>query len=81
MDVHDTPLMPRSLRLMPGMVFTVEPGIYISQDRLDVPPQFRGIGIRIEDDVLITNENKVEVLSSACLKEIADLENLRKIKA
>ncbi|KAM7347723.1 xaa-Pro aminopeptidase 3 isoform 2-T2 [Cochliomyia hominivorax] len=80
MDVHDTPLIPRSIRLLPGMVCTVEPGIYISQDRTDVPEEFRGIGIRIEDDILITNENKVEVLTSTCLKERADLESLRKIK-
>ncbi|TMW47584.1 hypothetical protein DOY81_007329, partial [Sarcophaga bullata] len=80
MDVHDTPLIPRSLRLMPGMVCTVEPGIYIPQDRTDVPEEFRGIGIRIEDDILITNDNKVEVLTSACIKEVEELENLHKIK-
>ncbi|XP_065365229.1 xaa-Pro aminopeptidase 3 isoform X3 [Calliphora vicina] len=80
MDVHDTPLIPRSLRLMPGMICTVEPGIYISQDRTDVPKEFRGIGIRIEDDILITNDNKVEVLTATCIKESTDLENLHKLK-
>lgn len=80
MDVHDTPHMPRSLRLMPGMVFTVEPGIYISKDRTDVPEEFRGIGIRIEDNILITNDNNVEVLTANCYKETNDLENLRNIK-
>uniref|UniRef100_A0A1I8Q9X7 Aminopeptidase P N-terminal domain-containing protein n=2 Tax=Stomoxys calcitrans TaxID=35570 RepID=A0A1I8Q9X7_STOCA len=80
MDVHDTPLMPRSIRLLPGMVCTVEPGVYISKDRTDVPEEFRGIGIRIEDDILINNENKVEVLTSACTKEVHELENLHKMK-
>ena len=80
MDVHDTPLIPRSLRLMPGMVCTVEPGIYIPQNRTDVPEEFRGIGIRVEDDILITNDNKVEVLTAACTKEVEELENLHKIK-
>ncbi|XP_067640634.1 xaa-Pro aminopeptidase 3 [Eurosta solidaginis] len=76
MDVHDTPLMPRSLRLLPGMVCTVEPGIYISQDRQDVPKEFRGIGIRIEDDVLITSDNAVEVLTAECVKEREEIENI-----
>ncbi|XP_073828850.1 xaa-Pro aminopeptidase 3 [Musca autumnalis] len=80
MDVHDTPLMPRTLGLLPGMVCTVEPGIYIPKDRTDVPQEFRGIGIRIEDDILINSDNKVEVLTSACHKEISDLENLHKKK-
>ncbi|XP_061389967.1 xaa-Pro aminopeptidase 3 [Musca vetustissima] len=80
MDVHDTPLMPRSLRLLPGMVCTVEPGVYISKDRTDVPEEFRGIGIRIEDDILINGDNQVEVLTSDCCKEITDIENLHKRK-
>ncbi|XP_037828800.1 xaa-Pro aminopeptidase 3 isoform X1 [Lucilia sericata] len=80
MDVHDTPLIPRSLRLMPGMVCTVEPGIYISPNRDDVPVEFRGIGIRIEDDILITDDNKVEILTSTCIKERTELENLHKLK-
>ncbi|XP_075155591.1 xaa-Pro aminopeptidase 3 isoform X2 [Haematobia irritans] len=81
MDVHDTPQMPRSIRLLPSMVFTVEPGIYIPKDRLDVPEEFRGIGIRIEDDILINDENRIEVLTEKCKKEIIDLENLHKKKS
>lgn len=68
MDVHDTPLMSRNLTLSPGMICTVEPGIYISADRKDVPKEFRGIGIRIEDDVLITSDSSVEVLTQRCEK-------------
>lgn len=76
MDVHDTPHVPRHTRLQPGMVFTVEPGIYIDEKRLDVPPEFRGIGIRIEDDILINEQCKVEVLTSSCVKERRALEKL-----
>lgn len=58
------------------MVCTVEPGIYIGHDREDVPKEFRGIGIRIEDDVLITSDNNVEVLTAECVKERGEIENL-----
>ncbi|SUW62346.1 Xaa-Pro aminopeptidase [Buttiauxella agrestis] len=61
LDVHDVGVygQDRSRVLEPGMVITVEPGLYIAPDA-DVPAQYRGIGIRIEDDILITaggNEN------------------------
>lgn len=75
MDVHDSSLMPRSLHLEPGMIVTVEPGLYINQNRKDVPSEFRGLGIRIEDDVLIT-EDGVQVLSAGCPKEVDQIESL-----
>jgi Xaa-Pro aminopeptidase len=56
-----------------GMVITVEPGIYIPKDMQDVDARFRGIGIRIEDDVLIT-KNGNEVLSRSAPKEIDEIE-------
>lgn len=46
-------------------------GIYIARDRKDVPEEFRGIGIRIEDDVLITSDSSVEVLTENCIKDPA----------
>lgn len=73
MDVHDTPLVSRSNKLIPGNVFTVEPGIYIAHDRHDVPEEFRGLGLRIEDDVLVTPNMKLEVLTSKCVKETSEL--------
>ncbi|XP_055681237.1 xaa-Pro aminopeptidase 3 [Lutzomyia longipalpis] len=76
MDVHDTPTVPRTSSLVPGMVFTVEPGMYISQNRRDVPENFRRLGIRIEDDCVVTPTNTIEVLTSQCAKEVKDLENL-----
>ncbi|KAH8421410.1 hypothetical protein KR009_006339 [Drosophila setifemur] len=81
MDVHDTPHVPRNTRIVPGMVFTVEPGIYIGEDCGDVPPEFRGIGIRIEDDLLVNEQGQVEVLTAACVKEPRELERLCKADA
>lgn len=67
LDVHDCANARdgyRDLDLVPGMVLTVEPGCYFQPDDLTVPEQYRGIGIRIEDDVLIT-ANGHRVLSAA----------------
>ena len=68
MDVHDCAQAKRELYqdgiLEPGMVFTIEPGLYLHKNDLTVPEEFRGIGVRIEDDVLVT-ETGVENLSGA----------------
>ncbi|GIX32886.1 MAG: Xaa-Pro aminopeptidase [Lysobacterales bacterium] len=53
--------------LEPGMVLTIEPGLYIAEDDTTVAPEWRGIGIRIEDDVLVTRRG-AEVLSAALPK-------------
>jgi Xaa-Pro aminopeptidase len=76
MDVHDSGkyrIAQQWRTLEKGMVTTVEPGLYISAEAEQVP--FRNIGIRIEDDVLITQEGP-RVLSSDCPKEIKDLESV-----
>ncbi|XP_057597217.1 xaa-Pro aminopeptidase 3 isoform X3 [Hippopotamus amphibius kiboko] len=75
MDVHDTPDMPRSLSLQPGMVITVEPGIYIPEDDKDAPERFRGLGVRIEDDVVVTEDSPL-ILSADCPKEMNDIEQI-----
>lgn len=77
LDVHDVGGYrhkgePR--RLLPGMVLTVEPGLYIP-DAEDIPEALRGIGIRIEDDVAVTIDGH-EVLSTAVPKRIAEIEAL-----
>ena len=55
------------------MVLTVEPGLYFQLDDLTVPARYRGIGVRIEDDVLIT-ETGVDVLSAAIPRATDDVE-------
>ncbi|XP_070552673.1 xaa-Pro aminopeptidase 3-like [Ptychodera flava] len=76
MDTHDTPRVPRSVNLQPGMVITVEPGVYIPLSDTNAPSEYRGIGIRIEDDVLITKDGTAEILTSQCPKQVKDIENL-----
>ena len=76
MDVHDVGAYsssngPRSLE--PGMVITVEPGLYIHPEDEQAPPEFRGIGIRIEDDIVITREGN-ENLTESIPKRVKDVE-------
>jgi len=83
MDVHDAgpyKVADEWRRLGPGMVMTVEPGLYIAADLEGVDPRYRGIGIRIEDDVLVT-ESGNEVLSSRVPKTIEDIEAMMRSTA
>jgi Xaa-Pro aminopeptidase len=80
LDVHDVgPYYSRDKKegrpLAPGVVITVEPGIYIAADTQNIPEQYLGIGIRIEDDVLITAEGN-RVLTSGAPKQIEEIEEL-----
>jgi Xaa-Pro aminopeptidase len=76
LDVHDVGDYVRdgkARRLVPGMVLTIEPGLYVAADDADAPAELRGVGIRIEDDILVTdlgNEN----LTAAVPKEIDEVE-------
>ncbi len=77
MDVHDVGSYKQDgkwRQLEPGMVLTVEPGLYVAADA-EAPAEYRGIGIRIEDDVLVT-EGGHEILSRGAPKEIDDIERL-----
>ncbi len=80
LDVHDVGAYKqeeKSRLLEPGMGLTVEPGLYIAADCTTVDPRWRGMGIRIEDDVLVT-ETGHEVLSAAVPKTIEAIETLMK---
>jgi Xaa-Pro aminopeptidase len=80
MDVHDVgkyKIGEESRVLEPGMVLTVEPGVYIAEDAEGVEDRYRGIGVRIEDDVLVTADGH-EVLTVAIPKEMGDVEALRR---
>jgi Xaa-Pro aminopeptidase len=77
LDVHDAGDYKRAgewRTLAPGMVLTVEPGLYIRAAD-DVPQALRNIGVRIEDDVLIT-ESGYEVLTAEATKTVDDIEAL-----
>ena len=79
LDVHDVGTygtrsqMGKKRPLQVGMAFTVEPGIYVMADETRVPAKYRGIGIRIEDDVVITAKGN-EVLTAGVAKEVDEIE-------
>jgi Xaa-Pro aminopeptidase len=78
LDVHDVGDYRNGdqwVKLRPGCVLTVEPGLYIAKDRKDVPAKYRGIGVRIEDDVLVTS-GKPDVLTKDCVKGVEETEAL-----
>lgn len=75
MDVHDVGnyyVGGKARELEPGMVLTVEPGIYISRHNDKVAPEWRGIGVRIEDDILVTSGDP-ENLTKSIPKTVAEL--------
>ena len=78
LDVHDCAQARRDLYidgvLEAGMVFTIEPGLYFQPDDLTVPERFRGIGVRIEDDILVTPEG-AENLSIGIPRTADDVES------
>ncbi len=82
LDVHDTcpyrDINGDEIKLQPGMVLTIEPGIYIDKDDKDVPKKYRGIGIRIEDDILVT-KNGFRNLSKGIVKSVRKIEELSSI--
>ncbi len=77
-DVHDVGIYyygKDSRALEPGVVMTVEPGIYVAPDTKDIPEQYLGIGVRIEDDVLCT-ANGPRVLTTKVPKDADEIEAL-----
>jgi Xaa-Pro aminopeptidase len=78
MDVHDVgryQIDGESRPLEPGIVITIEPGIYIAGDTKDIPEKYAGIGVRIEDDILVTQEGH-RVLTGKAPKEVREIEEL-----
>lgn len=79
LDVHDVNCISEPdgefKTFQPGMVMTIEPGLYVADDTKNVPPAYLGIGVRIEDDILIT-ESGCEVLTDGVPKEIDEVEAL-----
>ncbi|MDP9805779.1 Xaa-Pro aminopeptidase [Trueperella bonasi] len=77
LDVHDCAQAKRELYqdsyLEPGMIFTIEPGLYFRADDLKIPERFRGIGVRIEDDILVTDDGAIR-MSESIPRTAADVE-------
>jgi Xaa-Pro aminopeptidase len=76
MDVHDVGayyIDGESRPLQAGMVLTIEPGIYVAADDEQAPEAYRGIGVRIEDDILVT-EDGYENLTAAIPKTVEEVE-------
>lgn len=83
LDVHDVGLYDdhgQPTKFVPGMVFTVEPGLYFAPDDTDVPERYRGIGVRIEDDILVTAAG-YENLTASVPKQIDEIEALMRAAA
>ena len=78
-DVGDYRVDGEFRELEPGMVVTVEPGLYISPDLKGVPARYRGIGIRIEDDVIVTS-GEPEVISAGVPKDADEIEALMALR-
>ena len=74
-DVGDYRVDGEFRELEPGMVVTVEPGIYIAPDAKHVPAKWRGIGIRIEDDIVVTRDDP-EVITAAVPRNADEIEAL-----
>ena len=78
LDVHDCAQARREMSmdalLVPGMVFTIEPGLYFRDDDLLVPAELRGMGVRIEDDVVIRPDGRPEYLTAAIPRRPDDVE-------
>ncbi len=79
LDVHDVNCVHEAngefKTFQPGMVMTIEPGLYVDEETKNVPPEYLGIGVRIEDDILVT-EDGCEVLTDGVPKEIDAVEEL-----
>ena len=77
MDVHDVGLSRKDDKPVPfeaGMTHTIEPGIYVPLDDMEAPQELRGLGVRIEDDILITSSGN-EVMTKLTPKTVSDLES------
>ena len=78
LDVHDCAQARREMSmealLVPGMVFTIEPGLYFRADDLLVPEQMRGMAVRIEDDIVIRGDGRAERLTAAIPRTADDVE-------
>lgn len=78
LDLHDCPAHNPLKPFQPGNVITIEPGLYIPVDDKDAPREYRGLAIRIEDDFIIEDSQKLTNITEALPKTVFDIENLLK---
>lgn len=78
MDLHDCPTSSTDRPIEPGMVITIEPGLYIRESN-DYPTKYHGIGMRIEDDILFIDneENGIHILTQNTPKDPEIIESLK----
>ncbi|CAL8091041.1 unnamed protein product [Calicophoron daubneyi] len=83
LDIHDTPKIPISRRFEPGMVFPLEPGVYMRPEfgQLGVPKEFLGLGLRIEDDFVINDSGKAERLTEDLPTQCSEIEAIIRSEA
>jgi len=74
LDLHDCPTVLGGTKLQPGLIITIEPGLYIPYDPL-FPPEYHGIGVRIEDDIVIDQQG-CTVMTEGVPKEVEHIEGL-----
>ena len=84
LDTHDALPHSKTLNsdndtLKPGNVLTIEPGLYFTSEMKEIPAKYRGIGVRIEDDVLVTR-NGCENLTGSMVKEVREIESLMRVQ-
>ena len=84
LDTHDAVPHSKTLNsdndtLKPGNVLTIEPGLYFTSEMKEIPVKYRGIGVRIEDNVLVTRSGN-ENLTANMIKEVREIESLMKIR-
>ena len=78
MDVHDCAQARKEMsldaELVPGMIFTIEPGLYFRADDMLAPPELRGMGVRIEDDIVIGPDGRPEYLTAGFPRTVEEVE-------
>ncbi|GMR53614.1 hypothetical protein PMAYCL1PPCAC_23809, partial [Pristionchus mayeri] len=74
MEVHDCPSIDRNITMPPGCIFTIEPGVYIRNGNELIKREFHGLGMRIEDDILVEEGSTVSVITEECPKSIEEVE-------
>ena len=80
-DVHDCASLRTDVPLQPGTIITIEPGLYIRPSHTFIKPDFHGIGVRVEDNVVVTADGRCLNLTGDIPKEVHAIEQLMNDRA